>query len=134
MFLGSALGLLGGWDKPLEALIFFMVLDYVAAVVLALRNRRWSSSVGASGIFRKLALLVAVAFAFGIDRYLQIGTTPLLRTTLAMWFALNEAGSAAANLALLGVPMPTFITDALRREIERKAPAPLPEATASGGV
>lgn len=127
--LAGIVAALGGWDKALEALVVFMTLDYAAAVALAIRDKRVSSAAGARGIFRKVGLLVAVAFAFAADRYLGLAAQPYIRTAVAAWLTINEAASAAANLALLGVPLPTWLTDALTQEMQRKQPAP-----AAGGV
>lgn len=114
-----AAALLGGWDLALQGLIFFMVADYLSAVIRSAMTRSWSSSVGIRGFWRKLGQLLAVAVAHGMDVYVFSGT-PWARTMAAAIFMLNEAGSTLANLAAIGVPLPAAISQALQAEIARK--------------
>lgn len=114
-----ATGLLGGWDLAIKGLILFMALDYVTAVMRALAAGKWDSSIGLRGIMRKLAQLIGVAAAHALDIYIFSGT-PWARTLTCAVFTLNEAGSAFAHLAALGVPLPSAIVRALQTEIGRK--------------
>lgn len=115
---------LGGWDKALQALVFFVVADYVSGLLLAMKNRQFSSTIGFSGMVLKLGYFLAVAGAHAFDSYIS-DSNPWARTAVTMIFIVNEAGSFFANLTLLGVPIPKILTDALRAEIERKAPKAL---------
>lgn len=118
-----ATGFLGGWDLPVQGLLFFLVADYVLAVIRAVMTGSFSSSVGLRGLLRKLAQLAAVGVAHGLDTYVFAGA-PWARTLAAVVLTLNEAGSTAAHLAALGVPLPAQITQALNAEIERKRGGP----------
>lgn len=112
-------GLLGGWDLALKGLLTFMALDYATAVLRALAAGKWDSSVGLTGILRKLAQLIGVAAAHAADVYL-FGGEPWARTLACAAFMLNEAGSVAGHLAALGVPLPDAIHRALQTEVQRK--------------
>lgn len=116
----AIVGALGGWDKPLQALLFFVVADYLAGLLVALTTRQFSSEVGFKGFIRKVGYFAAIAGAHAFDQYLTDGSAPWARTAVTLLFAVNEAGSFFSNLAALGVPIPKFLTTALQREIDRK--------------
>lgn len=112
--------LLGGWDLALQALLFFIAADYLTALFRALFTGKADSSVGLRGFVKKLALLLGVAVAHGLDLYVFSVQDPWARTLAAMVFTLNEAVSTVANLSAIGVPLPDVITKALETEIRRK--------------
>ena len=50
---GVASTLLGGWDKSLEILLIFIIMDYVTGVGAAFRTKTLKSSVGFEGLMKK---------------------------------------------------------------------------------
>ena len=116
------IGWLGGWDKPLQILVAFVILDAVAGLTLALKEKRFSSFLGLVGYTRKIGYFLVVIAANYADMYLLRDTgAPWLRTATALYYAAQEAGSFAANISALGIALPGFLTEFLRSEIERKS-------------
>lgn len=115
------IGWLGGWDKPLQILVAFVILDAVAGLVLAIRDKRFSSFVGLVGYTRKIGYFLVVIAANYADIYLLQDTAPWLRSATALYYATQEAGSFMANISALGIALPSFLTEFLRNEIERKS-------------
>jgi len=61
---GAYLGwFMGGFDGFLYALLVFVVLDYLTGVMLAVLQKKLSSDIGFSGIFKKVLIFVMVAVA-----------------------------------------------------------------------
>ena len=55
--IGGWLGyFLGGVDGLMIALIIFMVLDYITGVMVAVVDKKLSSSVGAKGLMKKMLI------------------------------------------------------------------------------
>lgn len=112
--------LFGGWDAALVALVVFVVLDYIAGVMAAYFEKRLDSSVGLRGIAKKLGMFVLVVVAAILDRSAGL-ESPMLRT-LVIWFLVaNEGLSIIENLAVLDVPIPKPLRDALERLRQRSA-------------
>ena len=45
--------LLGGWDKSLEILLIFVVLDYLTGMGAAFKTKTLKSSIGYEGLLKK---------------------------------------------------------------------------------
>lgn len=72
MALFSAIGavfsfLVGGVDKLITALLFFVVIDYVTGLIAAWKTAALDSKKGFEGIKRKVVMLVIVIMAHWID-------------------------------------------------------------------
>ncbi len=116
---GAAAGLLGEWNMVLTVLVWFMVIDYLTGLVCAWRGRSpktesggVSSRAGFDGLMRKGFIVVIVLMATLLDRII----TPdgaLFQTAVAGYYIANEGVSILENSALMGVPYPKFIVDAL---------------------
>lgn len=103
--IGSILGgLFGGWTIGMQALIVFMVADYVTGVWLALffkkskktKHGGLSSKVGLRGLFKKGGMLVIVLVAFWVDKLLGVN---YVREAVIYGFCFNEAISITENVA-----------------------------------
>lgn len=114
--IGTALSeWLGGFDGLLEALIAFMVADYVTGVFCAIVEKKLSSSVGAKGIFQKCLILLLVGVAHAVDEHLLEGDGQLLRTAVIFFYLSNEGISILENSARLGLPIPDKLKDFLNQ-------------------
>ncbi len=116
---GSAVAqLFGGWDAPLQALLWCMAADYVTGMVVAGVFKKSAKStdgaldsrIGFRGICKKGAELVLVLLAVRLDGVLG---GQFSRTAVILFFVANEALSVLENLGLMGVPYPAFLRDAL---------------------
>lgn len=115
--IGIILSCLGGWDKSLQVLLGFIVIDYGTGVLCAIfsKSRKTktgtlNSSVGFKGLCRKFAILLCVSVAVGVDKL--TGLT-IVRDATCIGFIINELISILENVGLLGVPLPKALTSAV---------------------
>ena len=109
---------LGGCVGLLYALIAFVVIDYITAVMCAIINRELSSAVGFKGIFRKVLIFLLVGIANIIDVQV-IGTGAVLRTAVIFFYISNEGVSLLENAGHLGLPIPEKIKTVLEQLHDR---------------
>ena len=114
---GAVLGLLGGWDLPLQILACFMLADYLTGLTLAFLHKSGktagggvSSRAGLAGLLRKGAMAAVVAVATLLD---ALTGADMMRQSACLFFIANEGISILENAAALGAPLPPFLTAAL---------------------
>lgn len=121
---GSAFAtLFGGWSIGLTTLIICMAVDYATGLIVAgvfkrsnkTANGALESRAGFKGLCRKGLVLCIVLLAYRLD--LQMGTT-YIQDAVIIGFLVNEILSIAENSALMGVPMPKMMLNAI--EVLRK--------------
>lgn len=109
---------LGGWDAALKFLVGCFFVDIVTGWMVAgvfkksLKSKTGAldSRVGFKGLCRKGAILLIVWLGVLLDD--AVGAD-YIRTAVCFGFAGNEVLSIAENFALMGVPFPKFMLDAL---------------------
>lgn len=104
----------GEMDGLLYALIAFMVLDYVAGVIVAIVQRELSSKVGFKGIAKKVVILMLVAVGHLLDAHV-IGEGAVCRMAVAGFYLANEGISILENAAELGLPLPKKLVAVLKQ-------------------
>lgn len=102
--------LFGKWDLPLQILLTAIVLDYISGMLKAFYLGEVSSRVGYKGLIKKVGILFTIVVANLTD--LILGLT-IFRSAICMFFVMNELISVLENIALLGVPIPEFLTSKL---------------------
>ncbi len=107
-------GLLGGSDALLKALVTLMVLDFVLGFGLAWRRRDLSSQVMADALWRKLSVFVAVAVAHAVDQMAAIGA----RNLTVGYLGIKEALSCLEHIRTMGVAVPTWLVGRLRGALD----------------
>lgn len=121
-FIGSAIATaLGGWDSGVKVLIIFMATDYICGLIVAgvfhqspkSCEGKLESRASLKGLFRKVGILFAVIIATYLDQLL--GDNAFARTATIIFFCANEGLSIVENLALMGVPMPKSVINALEQ-------------------
>jgi len=118
--IGAFLGwFVGGLDGALYALIAFVVADYITGVFAAFIRKELSSEIGAKGIIKKVTIFIIVGIGNLADMYLLGGGTAL-RTALVFFYAANELVSLTENCAVIGLPVPQVLRDALK-QIKKKS-------------
>ncbi len=128
--LGGALSAaFGGWDAAMTALVALMGADYVTGVLVAGVFHRsdktgsgtLSSRAGFYGLCRKGVMLLLVLVGARLDAFLGV---TFLRDAVAVAFLANELLSVMENAALMGVPVPEPLRQALDllRHPEHAAP------------
>lgn len=119
---------LGGYDSLLEALIAFMVIDFVTGCLVAAvfkRSQKTESGRLASGaIFRGLikkgCMLMLIVVAVKLDEIMQ--TPCLTRDAVMIALILNELVSILENMGLMGIKLPNALTDALEMLGKKRTP------------
>lgn len=121
--LAMVLSILGGWDAPLALLFGLMGLDIVTGIVVSFRGfstntvtGRFSSREMYIGLTRKLLVIALVILANSLDGLLG---TVVTRSAVIGYYALNEAMSILENAAVMGVPCPSWLINALQKMRER---------------
>ena len=106
--------LLGGWDKSLEILLIFIVLDYLTGMGAAFKTKTLKSSIGYEGLLKKGTIFLVVILATQLDR-MTGNATAVFRTSTAFFFVANEGLSMLENVAEMGVKLPKFLTSSLAK-------------------
>jgi toxin secretion/phage lysis holin len=96
----------------LYALIFFVVLDYITGVCLAIYQKKLSSQIGAKGITKKVAIFIVIAFCAVLDSYL-VSTGEILANVASIFYLCNEGISILENIGKMDVPLPKKVQSAL---------------------
>lgn len=117
---------LWGWLGWLVILwVGCMVLDYVSGSAAAIRRRDWNSQRARDGLWHKAGQIMAVAVAALCDSTLRLilnidglrlpfDYTVLITPVVLAWYILTELGSIMENAALLGAPVPRWLTRVLK--------------------
>ena len=111
---GVASTLLGGWDKSLEILLIFIIMDYLTGVGAAFKTKTLKSSTGFEGLMKKGAIFLIVILAAQLDR-ITGNAAGVFRAATAFFFIANEGLSAVENVGEMGVKLPGFLTNALTK-------------------
>lgn len=114
---GAIAAAFGGWSHDLSWLVAFMAIDYITGLLVAFLGKSpktegggLSSAVGWLGLVRKVATLLLVLVAHGLD--VMIGVN-YVKTAAVIAFMVNEVLSIIENAGLMGVPMPEIFKKAL---------------------
>lgn len=115
-FMNAFLG--GGSDYPTDALLAFVVADYLTGVMCAISDKTLSSEVGFRGICRKVLIFVLVGIANILDVQV-VGTGSVLRTAIIFFYISNEGVSLLENAGHLGLPIPVKLKAVLEQLHDR---------------
>lgn len=110
--------LFGGWSASLTTLMIFMAIDYLTGLVVAgvfhkspkTASGGLESKAGLKGLVRKCTMLLFVLIGYRLD--LAVGTT-YIRDGVCIAFIVNELISIVENSGLMGLPIPSVITNAI---------------------
>ena len=121
----AATSLMGGWDGPVKALVFFMALDLFSGFAAACREKQVDSSVMFWGGIGKGMVLLLVAAGVVLDRLLGL-PEPCCRLAVIWFYVGREGLSVLENYGRLGLPLPALLGEVLRQvqdKGEQKQPA-----------
>ena len=111
--------LLGGWDTALGLMFLLMGLDLVTGVIIALAGKSSHTPGGGflsrrlfDGLLRKTLMVLMVILATALDGLLGAS---VCRLAVIGFYGANEALSIIENAALLGLPFPKGLLEALER-------------------
>lgn len=109
---------------PLFVLLIMMVIDYISGMSAAWREGMLNSKKGVDGIIKKVGYMGLVAVAMGVDYLIfsgfaavnvSVGFNMFFGILVAVWLIINEMISILENLSGLGVPIPNFLTKAVKK-------------------
>ena len=110
---------LGGWDATLALLFGLMGLDVITGIIVSFRGYssntvtgKFSSREMYVGLTRKVLIVALVILANSLDSLLG---TVVTRSAVIGYYALNEAMSIIENAAVMGVPCPSWLINALQK-------------------
>ena len=111
---------LGGWDGALGLLFLVMGLDLLTGLLCAFHQKSDKTPGGGFlsrafflGLTRKLMMAALVMLATALDR--MMGSDGVARLAVIGFYAANEGLSILENAALLGLPLPGVLKEALER-------------------
>lgn len=104
--------LLGGWDDAMVILTIFIALDIASGWLRAFIQKELSSAESFRGTAKKVLIYVIVAVAAQADKFTG---TALIRNAAIAFYCASEALSILENTVAAGLPVPSFLRDALKR-------------------
>ena len=115
---GFVASLFGGWSASLTTLLIFVGIDYISGLVVAgvfhastkTETGALESRAGFKGLFKKLMILLFVLIGHRLD--LAVGTT-YIKDAVCIAFMANELISIVENAGLMGLPVPSVISNAI---------------------
>ncbi|MBR2208653.1 MAG: phage holin family protein [Synergistaceae bacterium] len=111
--IGAIIGyFIGDFDGFIHGLLTLVVIDYISGVLAAIIKRELSSSVGFTGIARKIMIFMIVGVAHVVDRE-ALGGTALSRDAVIFFYLANEGLSIIENAIEIGIPIPEIIKEKL---------------------
>lgn len=117
--LGSVVSYVIGFDGTVQALLCFMVIDYISGMMAATINPALSlnSQKGFRGICKKVLILCIVSMAHILDGAMGVALTQAVVT----WFFIgNEGLSILENAAKAGLPVPNTLKNTLEQLKQEK--------------
>lgn len=106
--------LLGGIDKFLSALIVFMVINYIAEIILVIVGEEKRSNVFLlKNMFKKASIFILVIVSNIVGTIFE--SSNAIRTTVILFYLSNEGIAILKNINRLGVPLPQILIKMLNQ-------------------
>lgn len=109
---------LGGWDAILQALVIFIILDYITGILAAAKQKRLNSDVMFWGLIRKAVIFAVIIVAVVLDNLTHSGEH-VFRTLVLYFYIVREALSITENCGKLGLPLPVQLLERLEQLKEK---------------
>ena len=108
----------GGWDAAIITLLIFMGIDFFTGLIVGgvfhnstkTETGTLESKAGFKGLCRKGTILLFVLIGARLD--IALGCD-YIRNAVCIAFMLNELISIVENAGLMGLPIPSVITNAI---------------------
>ncbi len=106
--------ILGEFDGFLNALIAFIVIDYITGLMAVFFQKTLSIKKEFKGICKKVSIFCLVIIGHIIDAQV-IGNGSLLRNAVIFFYLSNEGISIIGNVAVIGPPIPKKLIEVLEQ-------------------
>lgn len=134
LVVGFACGLIGGWDKPMDALLIFVIADVVLGVGQSMIEHRANPSINRQGLIVKAAYIPIIIAATTLDDVGMLGNAMIWRTTFVSLFCFAELVSITKHMICLGIPFPESWRTAVNKAYEALHPVGKPKDPAQPEV
>lgn len=117
--IGSVISeLFGGWTSAMTTLVIFMLIDYITGILVAAVFKKSNktedggleSKAGWKGLIRKFSTLLIVLISIRLD---IIFNTTIISNCVVFTFLANELLSLLENVGLMGIPLPSALTEVI---------------------
>lgn len=105
-------------NEAIVVLVFLMFLDMASGVMRSFMTKSWNSTVGMSGVIKKVAVLLLIGMAGAIEyMVMSIGqdSKGIIIIGVTSFFIVNEGISILENCAQIGLPIPPILYNALEK-------------------
>lgn len=102
----------GTWDGLLQAILIFVIMDYITGILKSIMLHNLSSEIGFKGLAKKIIIFIIIAVA-NILQILLDNAIPL-RETVIMFYIINEAVSILENASYF-IPIPKKLKEILKQ-------------------
>ncbi len=120
---GAVASFFCGLPPILWVLIAVMTLDYITGLICGAMGKSpktehggLSSNAAFMGLMKKLLIVVVVALAYLLDHAVTLGAGvefAAVSGATCLWFIASEGVSVLENAAMMGVPIPKILRQAL---------------------
>jgi len=110
---------LGGFDGLVYSLVAFVVIDYITGLMVAVLEKKVSSSIGFKGIFKKVLIFTFVGIGHIVDFHI-IKDGSAVRTAVIFFYLSNEGLSIIENSVKVGLPIPEKLKEVFLTMKEEK--------------
>lgn len=105
-------------NEAIVVLVFLMLLDMITGVMRSFMTKSWNSTVGMSGVIKKVAIFVLIGMAGAVE-YVALSagqdSKGLVILGVTSFFIVNECISILENTAQIGLPIPPVLYNALEK-------------------
>lgn len=105
-------------NEAIVVLVFLMFLDMITGIMRSFMTKSWNSTVGMSGVIKKVAVILLIGMAGAIEYMLMsVGqdSKGIIIIGVTSFFIVNEGISILENCAQIGLPIPPILYNALEK-------------------
>jgi toxin secretion/phage lysis holin len=103
--------LFGGWTMAIQALVVFVVIDFLTGFFASAKSGSLSSRIGSRGIMKKVMIFLIVSLSHMVDQ--MLGDAHVIRDATITFYLANEGLSILENSEKMGLPVPDVVKQAI---------------------
>jgi toxin secretion/phage lysis holin len=101
------------FPAALRVLLLLMLLDIVTGMIVAASKKALAVHVAWAGVGRKVVTLIVISLVFAVSKMLDPTVGGPLTVAVIGYYCYVEAVSIITNAAILGIPIPDWLKNAL---------------------